>query len=55
MKEDFRVINLDVRETQDAAISLYESAGYHLIGKHPYYARINDKFVGGRYYYKLLS
>ncbi len=54
-KEDFQVINLDVRETQEAAISLYESTGYQLIGKHPCYARINDKFVGGRYYYKLLA
>jgi ribosomal protein S18 acetylase RimI-like enzyme len=55
MKEGFKVINLDIRETQTAAIKLYESNGYHLIGTHPYYAMIDDKYVAGRYYYKLLS
>lgn len=48
------VINLDVRETMDAAIKLYESAGYRQIGTHPYYAHINGAFVPGRYYTKLL-
>lgn len=55
LKEGFKVINLDLRETQTAAIALYESAGYQLIGTHPYYAHIDEKFVPGRYYYKLLS
>lgn len=55
VKEGFKVINLDLRETQDAAISLYESTGYQLIGKHPYYAQIDEKFVEGRYYYKRLA
>lgn len=54
-KEGFQVINLDVRETQQAAITLYESTGYQLMGKHPYYAKIDGQFVGGRYYYKLLG
>lgn len=49
------VINLDVRETMDAAIKLYESAGYQQIGAHPYYARVNGEFVPGRYYMKNLS
>lgn len=55
LKEGYAVINLDLRETQEAAISLYESTGYQLIGQHPYYARIGDKIVKGRYYYKLLD
>ncbi len=54
-KEGFRIINLDVRETQQAAISLYESAGYALVGNHPCYAMIDGQFVGGRYYYKKLG
>lgn len=54
MKEGFKVINLDIRETQAAAIKLYESNGYHLIGTHPYYALIDDQYVAGRYYYKQL-
>lgn len=49
------VINLDVRESMDAAIKLYESAGYRHIGTHPYYARIDGAFVQGRYYTKNLA
>lgn len=55
LKEGYSVINLDLRETQEAAIALYESTGYELIGKHPFYARVSDKVVAGRYYYKLLD
>lgn len=51
----FGVINLDVRETQDAAIKLYESLGYIHFGTHPHYARVDDKIVSGRYYYKNLE
>lgn len=52
LKEGFKVINLDVRETQDAAINLYESAGYTCIGKHPAYARVGEDIIAGRYYTK---
>jgi len=54
-KQGASVINLDVRETMEAAIKLYESAGYKQIGAHPYYARVNDAFVAGRYYTKNLD
>lgn len=50
----FTVLNLDVRESMDTAIKLYESAGYQQIGAHPYYARVNDEFIAGRYYTKQL-
>ena len=51
----YRIINLDVRESQAAAIRLYESAGYNCIGRHPYYAVIEDTPVAGRYYYKCID
>ena len=51
----FSVINLDVRETQEAAIKLYESMGYINFGEHPYYARVDEKTVKGRYYYKVID
>jgi ribosomal protein S18 acetylase RimI-like enzyme len=54
-KEEYKVMNLDLRETQTAAINLYETNGYQLIGTHPNYAMIDNKFIAGRYYYKLLS
>ncbi len=47
-----RVLNLDVRETQTAAIRLYESLGYRRWGTHPHYAWINDRWVTGYYYHK---
>ncbi len=53
-QDDYSVINLDVRETQKAAIALYENMGYHLVGTHPYYARIDGAFIAGRYYTKAL-
>lgn len=54
-REGFSVINLDVRETQEAAIRLYESQGYAHFGTHPCYARVDGKVVQGRYYYKVIG
>ena len=51
----YRVLNLDVRETQEAAIALYESLGYIRWGIHPAYARVAGRTVRGIYYYKLLQ
>jgi len=51
----FQLLNLDVRETQLAAIQLYESLGYQRWGEHPMYARIRGKPVRGLFYYKLLQ
>jgi ribosomal protein S18 acetylase RimI-like enzyme len=50
----YHVLNLDVRETQDAAISLYESLGYVRWGVHPEYALVRGKVIRGYYYYKRL-
>lgn len=50
----YQVLNLDVRETQTAAIRLYESLGYVRWGAHPSYARVNGKTIRGFYYYKQL-
>jgi ribosomal protein S18 acetylase RimI-like enzyme len=54
-ERDVRVLNLDVRETQAAAIALYESLGYHRIGRHPHYAMVDGRPVAGHYFYKDLS
>jgi len=51
----FQVLNLDVRETQQAAIRLYESLGYQRWGEHPMYARVHGKAIRGLFYYKLLQ
>ena len=51
----YHVLNLDVRETQVAAIALYESLGYICWGVHPAYARVGGKTIQGMHYYKLLQ
>jgi ribosomal protein S18 acetylase RimI-like enzyme len=48
------ILNLDIRDTQKAAIRLYESAGYTRWGTHPAYARVAGRIVPGHYYFKRL-
>lgn len=55
LKEEIEVINLDVRETQISAIKLYEGNGYVQISSHPYYAKVDGKYISGRHYYKLIK
>ncbi len=50
-----RVINLDVRATQETAITLFEGLGYTRWGTHPAYARVNGATVEGFFYYRLLE
>ena len=50
----YHVLNLDVRETQEAAIRLYESMGFVRWGVHPDYAFVRGKTVRGFFYYKRL-
>jgi RimJ/RimL family protein N-acetyltransferase len=51
----YHVLNLDVRETQEVAIHMYEALGYIRWGVHPAYARIAGRTVRGFHYYKLLQ
>jgi ribosomal protein S18 acetylase RimI-like enzyme len=50
-----RTLNLDVRETQEAAIQLYQSLGYQHWGSHPHYAWVGEQWVAGHYFWKDLS
>ena len=49
------VLNLDLRDTQRAAMHLYERLGYRRWGTHPFYALVEGEFVPGHYYYKRLD
>jgi ribosomal protein S18 acetylase RimI-like enzyme len=49
------VLNLDLRDSQRAAIGLYESLGYRRWGTHPGYAQVDGRIVPGHYYYKRLD
>jgi RimJ/RimL family protein N-acetyltransferase len=50
----YHVLNLDVRETQEAAIRLYETLGFVRWGVHPDYAFVRGRIVRGFFYYKRL-
>ncbi len=45
-------IQLDIRETQSAAIKLFENKGFSKWGENPSYAFINGNKIKGLYYYK---
>lgn len=51
----YQVLNLDVRETQSAAIHVYETLGYRRWGEHPCYARVGGQTIRGIFFYKLLQ
>lgn len=51
----YYALNLDVRETQDAAIRLYTSLGYIRWGIHPVYARVGGKTIRGYFFHKILK
>lgn len=48
----FEVMNLSVRETQSAAITLYEGMNFVRWGRHPKYAKVNGALIAGFYYSK---
>ena len=48
-------IQLDIRETQLAAIQLFENKGFYKWGENPSYAFINGTRIKGYYYYKDLK
>ncbi len=50
----YHVLNLDVRQTQQAAIELFEAMGFLRWGTHPAYARVRGTVVPGYFYYKTL-
>jgi ribosomal protein S18 acetylase RimI-like enzyme len=48
----YKVLHLDVRETQEAAVSLYETLGYRRWGVNPAYAYVQGRLIAGYYYTK---
>ena len=53
-QDGFKVMNLEVRETQSRAIQLYEQAGFTKSGVNPKSVFIDGKYIAGYYYYKEL-
>jgi len=52
---EIEILNLDIRDTQTAAIQLYEGRGYTRWGTNPVYAKVNGRIIPGHYYYKNLT
>ena len=53
--QGFSVLKLSVRQTQEAAIMLYEECGYICWGELPTYEYVNAQMISGRFYYKNLE
>jgi len=53
--QGFSVLRLSVRETQEAAIKLYEESGYVCWGVLPTYEFVGARMIAGRFYYKNLE
>lgn len=54
-RESFTILILDVRETQEAAIKLYDSLGFTRWGTNPFYARVDGRYLAGYHYLKPLD
>lgn len=53
--QGFRQVDLDVRETQSAAIALYEQMGFKRWATKERYALVGDRYVAGHFYIKVLD
>ncbi|HRJ60771.1 MAG TPA: GNAT family N-acetyltransferase, partial [Azospirillaceae bacterium] len=51
----FLTLNLDVRESQTAAVKLYEKMGFTHWGTHPNYAMVAGRPVAGLFFTKQLQ
>ncbi len=53
-KNGYKVITLEVRDTQSRAIQIYEQAGFKKCGENPKSVLIGKKYISGYYFYKEL-
>ena len=51
-EKNIKCLQLDIRETQQAAIHLFKSKGFIKWGENPYYAFVNGNFIKGFYFYR---
>ena len=50
----YKVLHLDIRETQTAAINMVEQLNYIRWGTSPTYAMVDNRFIAGHFYTKTL-
>ena len=51
-RNNFKIITLEVRETQKRAIQIYYQAGFKKCGENPRSVLIKNKYYSGYYFYK---
>jgi ribosomal protein S18 acetylase RimI-like enzyme len=51
----YKILQLDVRQTQTAAMNLFEKEGYIRWGNNPAYAQVNGRIITGCYYSKTIA
>jgi L-amino acid N-acyltransferase YncA len=51
----YKVLQIDVRETQESAVRLFENMGYKRWGANPAYAVVHGRMITGYYYAKQLG
>jgi ribosomal protein S18 acetylase RimI-like enzyme len=54
-KEGFSIIRLNVRETQERALQVYNENGYTLWGTLPYFEIVGARMLAGQFFYKQLA
>lgn len=55
LQKNYSVINLNVRDYMQDAISLYEGVGYVQFGLHPYAVKADGEIHESRFYYKVID
>ncbi len=55
IEQEFKVINLDIRESLKETIQLYEKLGFQRYGEHPAHTIVNGKVLKGYYYTKIID
>jgi len=53
--DGFETLQLDVRESQEAAIQLYRALGFQHWGTNPVYARVGGRTMAGLFFFKTIN
>lgn len=54
-EHNFKIINLDIRETLKETIHLYETLGFQRYGEHPAHTIVDGRVLKGYYYTKVID
>jgi len=55
LKQHCKVVNIDIRETLEETMQLYEKLGFQRYGEHPAHTIVDGKVLKGYYYTKIID